>query len=239
MPPLQTTGICLRQWPFSETSQTVSILTSDHGVVRGLAKGARRTPGSFGGGFEPLTLGTLVFFHKAGRELETLSEWHESKSWRSPRRNSAANRAALAMVDLTEKLNRGAEVDQRAFWALHDGLEALETGRLPDEALCRTLWNLLNAAGFGPLVDEAIPTDHAAFDPEAGQVCDFENNSGAWRLSPATVSVLQDLVRENQPSSHEPAAWSKSARLLAAWSSRILGEAPPSWSWTFPSGLPE
>ncbi len=180
-----------------------------------------------------------MFFHKAGRELETLSEWHESKSWRSPRRNSAANRAALAMVDLTEKLNRGAEVDQRAFWALHDGLEALETGRLPDEALCRTLWNLLNAAGFGPLVDETIPTDHAAFDPEAGQVCDFENNSGAWRLSPATVSVLQDLVRENQSSSHEPAAWSKSARLLAAWSSRILGEAPPSWSWTFPSGLPE
>ena len=126
MPPLQTTGICLRQWPFSETSQTVSLLTLDHGLVRGLAKGAHRVPGSFGGGFEPLTMGTLVFFHKSGRELETISEWQESKSWRTPRRNAPANRAALAMMDLAEKLYRGAEADQHAFWALHNGLEAMD-----------------------------------------------------------------------------------------------------------------
>jgi len=184
-------------------------------------------------------MGTLVFFHKAGRELETLSEWQESKSWRTPRRNEQANRAALAMVDLAEKLNRGADVDQHAFWALHNGLEALEMGSLPDEALCRTLWLLLQAAGFGPLVDENVSPNQAAFDPEAGQLCDFENNSKAWRLSLGTVMVLQSLVRENEGSPHEPEAWAKSARLLAAWSSRILGEAPPSWSWTFPSGLPE
>jgi len=239
MPPLQTTGICLRQWPFSETSQTVSLLTLDHGLVRGLAKGAHRVPGSFGGGFEPLTMGTLVFFHKAGRELETISEWQESKSWRTPRRNAPANRAALAMVDLAEKLNRGAEADQHAFWALHNGLESMDMGVLPDEALCRTLWCLLQSAGFGPFVDESVVPKQAAFDPEAGQLCDFEANSGAWRLSPSTVTVLQSLVRENDGSSHEPEAWAKSARLLAAWSSRILGEAPASWSWTFPSGLPE
>ncbi|MEO1598287.1 MAG: DNA repair protein RecO, partial [Planctomycetota bacterium] len=229
MPPLHTTGICLRQWPFSETSQTVSILTLDRGLVRGLAKGARRMPGSFGGGFEPLTMGTLIFFHKAGRELETLSEWQESKSWRTPRRNAQANRAALAMVDLAEKLNRGAEVEQDAFWALHNGLDAMEMGCLPDEALCRTLWLLLQAAGFGPFVDERIAPNQAAFDPEAGQLCDFEANAGAWRLSPGTVKVLQSLVREDDELSHEPEAWAKSARLLAAWSSRILGEAPPSW----------
>ena len=88
-------------------------------------------------------------------------------------------------------------------------------------------------------MDERIAPNQAAFDPEAGQLCDFEANAGAWRLSPGTVKVLQSLVREDDESSHEPEAWAKSARLLAAWSSRILGEAPPSWSWTFPSGLPE
>ena len=239
MPPLQTIGICLRQWPFSETSQTVSILTPDHGVVRGLAKGAHRVPGSFGGGFEPLTMGSLVFFHKAGRELETLSEWQESKSWRAPRREPEANRAALAMVDLTERLNRNGEADKHAFSALHDGLDAIESGSLPNEVLCRTLWRLLSTAGFGPLIEDGVPEEQAAFDPESGQLCNFEANRSSWRLSPSTVLVLRDLVRESKSGTHEAEAWAKSARLLAAWSSRVLGEVPPSWAWTFPSGLPE
>ena len=143
------------------------------------------------------------------------------------------------MVDLAEKLNRGAEADQHAYWALHSGLEAMEMGGLADEALCRTLWRLLQAAGFGPLVDDSVAPNQAAFDPEAGQLCDFEAGSGAWRLSPSTVTVLQSLVRENEDTCHKTEAWAKAARLLAAWSSRILGEVPPSWSWTFPSGLPE
>ena len=42
MPIIADTAICIRCWDFSETSQTVSLVTREHGVVRGLAKGAKR-----------------------------------------------------------------------------------------------------------------------------------------------------------------------------------------------------
>ena len=53
-------AVCLRCWDYSETSQTVSLLTREHGILRGLAKGAKRPKASFSGGFDPLTCGQLV-----------------------------------------------------------------------------------------------------------------------------------------------------------------------------------
>ena len=35
-------AICVRHWDWSETSQTVSILCREHGLVRAVVKGARR-----------------------------------------------------------------------------------------------------------------------------------------------------------------------------------------------------
>ena len=46
---LKDTAICIRRWDFSETSQTVSLLTREHGILRGLAKGAKREKGTFSG----------------------------------------------------------------------------------------------------------------------------------------------------------------------------------------------
>ncbi|HAC09503.1 MAG TPA: DNA repair protein RecO, partial [Phycisphaerales bacterium] len=52
MPTIRDEAVCVRHWDFSETSQTVSLFLRDHGLVRGLAKGARRERGSFSGGFD-------------------------------------------------------------------------------------------------------------------------------------------------------------------------------------------
>ena len=45
MPTITDNAICIRRWDYSETSQTVSLLLRNHGVIRGLVKGAKR-PGS-------------------------------------------------------------------------------------------------------------------------------------------------------------------------------------------------
>ncbi|MCH7601829.1 MAG: recombination protein O N-terminal domain-containing protein, partial [Planctomycetes bacterium] len=42
MPKIAYYAICIRRWDFSETSQTVSLFTSEAGIIRGLAKGAKR-----------------------------------------------------------------------------------------------------------------------------------------------------------------------------------------------------
>ena len=60
MPVAHDQGVCIRHWDFSETSQTVSLFGRGLGLVRGLAKGARRERGSFSGGIGLLARGEIV-----------------------------------------------------------------------------------------------------------------------------------------------------------------------------------
>ena len=60
MPILSDSAICIRCWDYSETSQTVSLLTKENGLIRGIAKGSKRDKGPFSGGFDPLTRGHIV-----------------------------------------------------------------------------------------------------------------------------------------------------------------------------------
>ena len=43
--------ICLGKVTYSESSQIVTLLSKDHGKIRGIAKGARREKGGFSGRF--------------------------------------------------------------------------------------------------------------------------------------------------------------------------------------------
>ena len=124
------------------------------------------------------------------------------------------------------KAQSGAEVEQDAFWARCTTVSTpWRWAACPTKHCVERCGCSFRPRGLDHLWTNASHRIKPLFDPEAGQLCDFEANAGAWRLSPGTVKVLQSLVREDDESSHEPEAWAKSARLLAAWSSRILGEA--------------
>ena len=64
MPAIRDEALCIRHWDWSETSQTVSLFTRTHGLVRGLAKGSRREKSNFSGGIELLTRGQALFILK-------------------------------------------------------------------------------------------------------------------------------------------------------------------------------
>lgn len=71
--------ICVRKVEFSETSQILTLLGRDHGLLRVIAKGAhRRTKAGhskFDGGADLLDVGEAVFTFDAAKELNTLTEW--------------------------------------------------------------------------------------------------------------------------------------------------------------------
>ena len=60
-------AICIRHWDWSETSQTVSLFCRASGILRGLAKCARRERGSFSGGIDLLARGEVVAVVKPDR----------------------------------------------------------------------------------------------------------------------------------------------------------------------------
>ena len=77
---VQTEAIVLRTYNLAEADRIVLCLTRNAGLVRGVARGARRLKSRFGAALEPFTLISLTFHEKENRELVTLSQTEILKS---------------------------------------------------------------------------------------------------------------------------------------------------------------
>ena len=150
MPRITDDAIVMRRWEFSETSQTVLLLTREHGPVRGLAKGAMRPNGSFGGGFEPLTAGHVGFITKAGRDLATLTEWHVEQVWWPIRQNLSALQHATWAIDMVGRMVAEHDPHPEVYDALRDLFDALSESKDADAAMVTWQWALLEAVGHRP-----------------------------------------------------------------------------------------
>lgn len=69
MPLIETEALILRSYSLSEADKIVVLFTKEEGLVRGVAKGARRLKSRFGGSLEPFTIVQIEFFRKEEREL--------------------------------------------------------------------------------------------------------------------------------------------------------------------------
>src|SRR6185369_4962616 len=68
-----TDAIVLRSYNLAESDRIVVCLTRTAGLVRAVAKGARRMKSRFGAALEPFTLIKLAFYERENRELVTIS----------------------------------------------------------------------------------------------------------------------------------------------------------------------
>src|SRR5262249_59149076 len=67
-------GIVLKTHALGDTSRIAVVYTRDLGLLKLVAKGARRTPSRFGFALEPLSRASFVFYHKPDRDLHLLSQ---------------------------------------------------------------------------------------------------------------------------------------------------------------------
>ena len=77
---VNTDAIVLRTYNLAEADRIVLCLTRDAGLVRAVAKGARRMRSRFGAALEPFTFVRLDFYEKENRELVTISQAEILKS---------------------------------------------------------------------------------------------------------------------------------------------------------------
>lgn len=71
MPLYQDEGVVLRTVKLGEADRIVTLLTRDHGKIRAVAKGVRRTKSRFGGRLEPFMRVSLLIAE--GRSLDVIS----------------------------------------------------------------------------------------------------------------------------------------------------------------------
>ena len=74
MPLFETESLVLKSYNLAEADRIVVFFTRDHGIVRGVAKGARRLKSKFGSSLELFSRVQLEFFQKEERELVSIQQ---------------------------------------------------------------------------------------------------------------------------------------------------------------------
>ena len=226
MPTIRDEAICVRHWDFSETSQTVSLFLRDHGLLRGLAKGARRERGAFSGGFDLFTRGEIVAIVKPGRELATLTEWTLLETFPVLRRSAPANRMAWYLADLIGRFLHQPEPHPATWHAALAAWRAVESGEGVARATLAFQWRLLCDLGYRPRLElDGIEGETVAFSAASGGVVEDTGAGDRWRVRRATVDLLVaiDATDGELPDDADDAGVTRANRLLAAWIRELLG----------------
>lgn len=217
MPRFKDQAVCIRDIDWSETSQVVALFTREHGKVRGLAKGSKRTsPGAiarFCGGIDLLTRGEVVATTKPSTDLATITEWDLQDPMRHLHTDLRAHRLSMYAADFVAALTMDHDPHPKVFEGLVWFLETLATENARPQAaaaLLRFQWEVLADCGFKPELDRDVVTGQLLteagsmllFDPRAGGVTAEVaegvsglgvNDAGPWRVRSETVDLLRRL----------------------------------------------
>jgi DNA repair protein RecO (recombination protein O) len=71
---IETESLVLKSYNLAEADKIVVLLTRYHGIVRGVAKGAKRLKSKFGSGLEPFSVVHATYFQKEVLELVSIQK---------------------------------------------------------------------------------------------------------------------------------------------------------------------
>jgi DNA repair protein RecO (recombination protein O) len=198
-------AIVLRTHKLGEADRIVTLLTRNHGRVRGVARGVRKTSSRIGARLEPFSHVDVQLYE--GRSLDTVTQV-ESIAAHGAELSSDYPRwtAGTAMLETAERLTpeeREPAIPQ--FALLVAGLRALvadehESGLILDSYLLRSL----AIAGWSPSFEDCArcgaPGPHRAFSiPTGGVVCPQCRPPGSAAPSAATIVLLGALLSGDWP----------------------------------------
>ncbi|HYE63824.1 MAG TPA: DNA repair protein RecO [Phycisphaerales bacterium] len=230
-------GVCIRQWDWSETSQTVSIFGRDIGIVRGLAKGAKRENARFSGGLEVMTRAEYIVSLKPTEGLMTLAAWDLQETFPAARASLSAFYSGMTMLDLVHHALREQDPHPELFDALLAGLRGLGTPAGDRVSLLRFLWAVLGETGHQPELvrdvdsgTELAPARSYAFNARLGGLTRDagEGGTGVWRVRAETVELLRAVAFQQSLEAGDLAGVERATKLLALYFREVFACELPS-----------
>lgn len=147
----ETDAFVLRTYKLGEADKIVILLTQKFGLVRGVARGARRLKSRFGASLELFTLVSLTYHEKDARELVSISQTEITRSYFHLAQNADTFSTLNHFSELLVEFAPPHAPDERLFRMVTACLEALATRPESREELTLYFepW-LLKLAGFLP-----------------------------------------------------------------------------------------
>src|SRR5690349_11129122 len=200
MPLYSDEAVVLRTRKLAEADRIITLLTRDHGIVRAVAKGVRRTTSRFGSRLEPFTHVDLQLAE--GRNLDVITQTVTRASYgEAISADYDRYTAASVMLETAERLvaeEREPSVQQ--YLLLIGGLRAMAAGEhRAGDVMDSFLLRSLAVAGYAPSFTDCARCGatgpHRAFHPSSGGVlCADCRAPGSAQPSPGTVRLLGGLL---------------------------------------------
>lgn len=148
---IETESIVLRSYSLAEADKIVVLFTHDHGMVRGVAKGAKRLKSKFGSGLEPFSLVRATYFQKEAAELVSIQHIELIRSYFVAASDPAFLEKFSYLSELTTILSPPHDPNQTLFRMVRSCLETAnaDTSSLAAIGTYFQLW-LLRLTGFLP-----------------------------------------------------------------------------------------
>jgi DNA repair protein RecO (recombination protein O) len=148
---VETQAIVLQTYNLADADKIVLCMTEKAGLIRGVARGARRLKSRFGASLEPFTLIQLTFFEKETRELVTFKGAEIVKSYFDAARNTEAVEGLGYILELVKEFAPPHQADERLFKMLRACVDFLASNPTHSSAVSAytELWTL-KLTGFLP-----------------------------------------------------------------------------------------
>jgi DNA repair protein RecO (recombination protein O) len=187
-------GMVLRTIRLGEADRIVTLMTEEHGKVRAVAKGVRRTTSKFGSRLEPLSHVSLLGWQGRG-DLDTINQVEVIDTNRAVREDLDRMAAAMSMLEVVDQIGQERHANPRLYEMLVGAIAALAQERSPMVAPAFFL-KVLALEGSAPVLDGCVscgeedPGQLVAFDlVEGGVLC--RNCRRGRPLSPAGLALLR------------------------------------------------
>jgi DNA repair protein RecO (recombination protein O) len=176
MPLFRDSGVVLRTLRLGEADRIVTLMTENHGKVRAVAKGVRRTTSKFGSRLEPLT--HVAFLGWQGRgDLDIVNQVEVIETNRSVREDLDRMATAMVMLEVVDQIAQERHANPRLYEMLVGAITTLGAEDSPMVAPAFLL-KVLALEGSAPVLDMCVscgepdPDQLVAFDlPEGGVLC--------------------------------------------------------------------
>lgn len=252
-------AVILGSIDFGESDRLLTFYTLEHGKLKGVAKGARRSKKRFVGNLEPGSSVRLIFFNNEKSELVRIESAELAEGLPGLRGDIEAYARACYMLELACELTReGCAVESAylvltAFLKMLDG-KAAASGEEAGDILRFFEIKLLASLGYMPHLDGCVScrgasfsegSTRAFFSPErGGAVCGAcaREAHGLVQLTAGTLTALSAAARlapEKLARLKPGAAFAReSERLLDAFIRHIIGKELKTKRFLEKLGLP-
>ncbi len=198
-------AVVIRTQKLGEADRIVTLLTREHGKVRAVAKGVRRTTSRFGSRLEPFMHVDLQLAQ--GRNLDTVTQVETLGAYgRYVGEDYALYTAGTVMLETADRLVEAEhEPALQQYWLLVGAVRALATREhAPGLVLDSYLLRALAVAGWAPSFADCArcgePGPHHAFAiAMGGAVCAACRPPGSAAPAPETFTLLAALLAGDWP----------------------------------------